>query len=496
MLGRLTLALATFVSIALPASAQTPGSAFVVNRFSEHADGNAFVRKDGAFLAGGRGLGCAGAGLADGVYCFEVTDPAGTVLLTTDPITERCVRVKFGQVTEYLGTLRISSPKGPCESTIVRLVPFDTTPYPTNEYRVWFTRIEDYDPAGTHVFGFDPARSKCDNFRVISSAPQTIVRGHTYYDENQNASWNPVTNPLEVPIGGWRVELLRNGVLDGITFADMDGKYDFIRNRDGSTYTVREIAPGGFVNDGVPDAVWLATTPRTGDVTTTLESVAAPEFGNVAFELQVSAGRPTTFWISSCSHEDEDDEDEDDEEHEHDCGCPVTGRSLLQECDPTWRQSLTTRNGGPVSLRRSVSSDNPNVSIYFPNPNSSFSSAFKKWKRYIQLPDHDHAGYLLSREIAATLLNTSCGFMDGSIYVDRFQDGVLVSLQEMLTGAIGLINETGAGLTGPNDPFQDLRHRMIMCTNEFRTINNTADPSAPQVVYRSAGSPTIFFSPY
>lgn len=483
--------LATFV----PAAAQTPGAAAVLNRFAERSDGNAFVRKDGAYLSAGRGTNCSAASLADGIYCFELTDPAGTVLLTTDPIVERSVRVKSGRMVEYLGTTRIFSPKGPCEGGLLRLVPYDTTPFGDGLYKLWLTRIEDYDPNGSHLFGFDPAKSKSDDFRVISSGAQTIVRGHVFFDPDRNGAWNTG----EVALGGWRVELFENGVLDGLTFSDVDGRFQFIRDRDGATYDVRSIAPGGFVNDAVPGATWLATNARTGLVATSAEIVPAPEFGNAAFELQPLAGQPTSFWISTCSHEDDDDQgddDDDDHDHHHDCGCPPTGRSTLEECDPNWRAALTTFHGGPVSLRRSVSSDNPNVSIYCPNPNSSFTSAFKKWKRYVTMPERDHAGFLLSREVAAALLNTSCGAMDGTIYVDRFQDGVLVSLDEMFTGAIGLLNETGAGLTGPNDPFQDLRHRMQMCTNEFRTINNTADPNAPQIVYRQAGQPTFYFSPY
>ncbi|MBK7878269.1 MAG: hypothetical protein IPJ77_21650 [Planctomycetes bacterium] len=526
MLGRLCLALATVVSLSLPALAQSPGSAFIVNRFAAHSDGNAFVRKDGAYLAAGPGLGCTGAGLVDGIYCFAITDPAATVLLTTDPIAERCVEVKNGVLSNYLGHTRVSTRRGPCGSTMVRLVPFDTTPYPSGEYKLWLTRLADYDPAGSHLFGFDPARSKSDNFRVITGTPQAIVRGYKYFDHDEDAVWNPTLDPLEVPIGGWRVELYKNGLLDGLTYTDQDGRYLFLRDRDGSSYSVREVAPGGFVNDGTPGAVWLATTPREATTLASAELVTGPDFGNVSFELQVSAGQPNVFWISSCEHEDDDDDDDgdcddedcnsdchdddhdlsgdDDEDDDEDCGhhddddcdCGVTGRSLLHDCDPTWRQVLTTRNGSPVSLRRSISSDNPNVSIYAPNPNSSFGSAFKKWVRYSTSHPHDHAGFLLSREVATTLLNNSCGFMQGSIYVDRFQNGVLVSLDEMLTGAIGLLNETGAGLTGPNDPFQDLRQRMLNCTNEFGTINNTADPAEPQIVYRRGSGPTLFFSPY
>ncbi|MBI5361624.1 MAG: hypothetical protein HZA53_00505, partial [Planctomycetes bacterium] len=53
MFSRATLALA-FLCTA-PLAAHAGGSAFLVNRFGNHSDGNAFVRKDGAYLAGGPG---------------------------------------------------------------------------------------------------------------------------------------------------------------------------------------------------------------------------------------------------------------------------------------------------------------------------------------------------------------------------------------------------------------------------------------------------------
>jgi hypothetical protein len=493
MLATLLLRCAAAALIALPTLAQTPGAALVLNRFGVHAEGNSFVRKDGAYLSGGPGVGCLGpgacasAGLADGDYCFQITDPAGSVLLTTDPLAERCVRVKNGVVAQYLGTTRLVGRNAPCGAIQVRLVPFDTTPQPTSEYKVWLTRIADYDVNGKGVFGFDPRRSKSENFRVQSSSLQTIVRGHKYYDENQDGVWTPLSSANELAIGGWRVELYKNGALDGVTFTDQDGTYIFIRDRDGSSYAVREVAPGGFINDAVPGALWLATAQIESSVTASSECVAGPEFGNVAFELIPRAGRTADAWAThNCGHSNNPD-------HPH----YPCGESLLEDCDPTWREVLTTRNGAPVNLRKPISSDVPSISVFVPPPlPTSMHHAFNDWRHYENRNPHDHAGFILSREVAATLLSHSCGSMQGTIYIDRFQDGVLVSLEDMLTGVIGLLSETGAGLTGPNDPYQDLRMRMLNCLNEFRTINQTGDPGAPQVVYGPRPSPLSYETPY
>ncbi|MCY2960808.1 MAG: hypothetical protein NTY35_11630 [Planctomycetota bacterium] len=483
MIARPLLRLLALVLCASSLPAQTGGQAFVLNRFGQHVQGNSFPRKDGAYLSGGPGFSCLAPGLADGDYCFQITDPAGTLLLTPDPIQERSVRVAGGVVAQYLGTTRAASPVGPCGALNVRLAPFLATPYPSREYKVWLTRIADYDPQGSGLFGFNPARSKSDNFRVNVAGPQTILSGYKFYDYQDDGVWNPAGQPLEVPIGGWRVEILRDGVVDGTTFTDQDGRYTFIRNRDGGAWQVREISPNGFINDATSGATWLATTPLVGSVLATGEYAAGPDFGNVRYEVAVGVGRSVDFW------------------GDRNCNCNDTGTacgvSILRACDPQWRSALNVRNGQPVNLRNPVSNDNPSASIFTLNlPPQSFCGAYANWKSYVNKNPHDHAGFLLSRQVAATLLNIRCGLLQGDIYVDRFQDGVLVSLDDMLTGAIGLLSQTGAGLTGPNDPYQDLRHMMQMCTNEFGSINNTGDPSAPQVVYTRSNEPGLFASPY
>ncbi len=472
------LRLLPLLLLSVPLRAEVPGAAFALNRQGNHLEGNAFPRKDGVYFSGGPRGACTAPGLASGIWCFQVTDPAGTVLLTTDPIAQRCIRVAGGVFVEYLGTTRPASAVGPCGALNVRLAPFAPTPYPIGEYKIWLTRIEDYDPLGSNLFGFDPALSKSDNFRVNTQGPQTVLRGHKFFDHDENSVWNPTLDPLEVAIGGWRVELRRDGALEGVTYTDQDGWYQFIRDRDGSTWEIREISPNGFVNDGTPGATWLATTPITGNASATAEYVAGPEFGNVSYELTPLVGRTPVFWTELGAEG------------------PDSAAYLLQACEPTWRSALNTRNAMPVNLRKPVSNDDPSVSVFTVPLAPSFDTAFSRWITYANRNPRDHAGFLLSREVGATLLSTSCGYMQGDILIDRRGDGVLVSLDDMLTGVIGLLSEVGAGLTGPNDPFQDLRMRMQMCTNEFGSINNTGSPSAPQIVYSRSNEPESFASPY
>jgi len=476
------------ILLAAPALAQTPGAAIVLNRVGNHVDGNSFARKDAVYFSGAPAGACGTAGLADGDYYFQITDPSGALLLSRDPIGERAVRVTGGLLAQYLGTTRPSANVGPCGALNVRLSPFASTPLPNREYKLWLTRVEDHGPVGTGIGGFDPALSKSDNFRIDAAGPQSILRGNKFYDYDQDGAWNPALEPLEVPVGGWRIDILRDGVLDGTTFTDQDGRYTFIRDRDAATWEFREVSPNGFINDATPGATWLATTPRAGIANAIAEYVAGPQFGNLVFVTQFIAGRSPEFWAGSCNC---------NSENPNTSPTATCGVDILQACDPIWRTALTTRYGAPVNLRKPVSNDNPNASIYVPiQPPQSFCGAYANFRSYSNKNPHGHAGFLLSRQVASTILNNTCGFMQGEIYVDRFQDGVLVSLDDMLIGAIGLLSETGAGLTGPNDPYQDLRMRMIACTNEFGTINNTGDPSSPQVVFTRANTPEATAAPY
>ena len=227
MFARSVLAVLAWVLFHVGALAQTGGSVFIVDRFGNHLEGNSFQRIDAVYVSGGRGFDCSASGLADGDYYFQITDPAGTVLLTPEPLLQRKVRVVGGLFSAYLGKMRRAAFLGPCGAMHLRLSPFQVTPYPGGEYKLWLTRVQDYDAVNNPMFGFDPALSKSDNFRVAAQGAQSILRGHKYYDYDANATWNPQSEPLEVPVGGWRVELWKNGVLDGLTYTDVDGTYQF-----------------------------------------------------------------------------------------------------------------------------------------------------------------------------------------------------------------------------------------------------------------------------
>ncbi len=161
-------ALTLFVLAAgTPAYAQLSGAIFTVN-------GNLYTNKTDVYLDGGPqgNAPCSAAGLPDGHYYFQVTDPPGATLLSSDAISEREVTVSGGLITAYLGTHTVGS--GKCAGGIsVALAPFDDTLNSGGEYKVWMTPIGDYDATDCPNFGF--CDSKTDNFKVKKSTAAYVT---------------------------------------------------------------------------------------------------------------------------------------------------------------------------------------------------------------------------------------------------------------------------------------------------------------------------------
>jgi hypothetical protein len=159
---------------------------------------NIYSSKDLVYLDGGPGPGApaTAAGLDDGTYVFQVTDPSGKTLLSTDAARCREFTVSGGIITAVV-------PAGGCEhktgldidhaATTVQLMPYLDTPNHGGVYKVWVTLESNYlagcaalgqsnglsvvdcgYAAGTAVHGFIPAASKTDNYKVGPSVPQEI----------------------------------------------------------------------------------------------------------------------------------------------------------------------------------------------------------------------------------------------------------------------------------------------------------------------------------
>lgn len=150
---------------------QVSGAIFTTDWNSSFVNGNVYDSMDDVYLNGGPrpNAPCTAAGLPEGDYYFQVTDPSGSMLLSSDDITNRRVTVSGGLIIAHLGTHSIGIGKcddGTNHNITVGLALFDPTLNPGGEYKVWMTKVSDYDTS-KGSFGFIPSKSKTDNFKVV-----------------------------------------------------------------------------------------------------------------------------------------------------------------------------------------------------------------------------------------------------------------------------------------------------------------------------------------
>jgi hypothetical protein len=294
-------ALVVAAILVLPAmAAPVTGAIFTTTNGGTTVNGNIYEDKADVYLNGGPqpNAPCSAAGLPDGEYYFQVTDPSGSVLLSTDDITERWVTVSGGFITDYLGTTHDDTGDGKCPGSIsVGLAPFDDTPNNGGEYKVWMTPKDSYSTDTTvGTFGFLNDQSKTDNFKIRGSSngtdPDVGIVGNKFYDANTDGAWDS----NEPGIGGWRIYKQPPETPDetDTTSVGQIGQYSFLVAPNSGDYTITEGKPSvGFF----PSSVWTPTTPTSGNVSVGTQDVAGPDFGNVC--LGSGGGLTLGFWSNN-----------------------------------------------------------------------------------------------------------------------------------------------------------------------------------------------------
>ncbi|MBN1628538.1 MAG: hypothetical protein JW990_02125 [Thermoleophilia bacterium] len=226
-------AFALAAALALTASVQPattapplPGAIFTTTGDGSVVNANHFDSKCAVHLDGGPGPNAPAhaAGLPDGEYYFQVTDPSGEHLLSTDVVSNRRFLVSQGVIVAYTGVGGFIHPVGIDQdhpelgAITIRLAnvtcgdDFLDSPNNGGGYKVWATPVEDFvgDPAevdndcGSGCFhGFLSAKSKTDNFKVKSGVTFCLSVEKQIIDPGGNpvtgANWPmSVTDPLEV----------------------------------------------------------------------------------------------------------------------------------------------------------------------------------------------------------------------------------------------------------------------------------------------------------
>jgi hypothetical protein len=134
---------------------------------------NIYAAKEDVYLNGGPGINApdSAAGLPAGTYAFQVTDPSGKTLLSTDDVTCRLFTVDASGVIQSVAVsgacAHATGTDGEDLGITVQLFPYDDTPNNGGVYKVWVSPANLLDcsaPGNKHCFV--PAYSKTDNFKV------------------------------------------------------------------------------------------------------------------------------------------------------------------------------------------------------------------------------------------------------------------------------------------------------------------------------------------
>ncbi|TDL40003.1 hypothetical protein [Arthrobacter nitrophenolicus] len=175
-----SIVLASMAMLGSPATAAPPvqlsGAIFTTDASGNPVNLNIYDSKEDVYLNGGPGINAPddAAGLPVGTYSFQVTDPSGQTLLSTDDVTCRQFTV------DDSGVITSVTPSGNCAHQTgaggnasedggisVQLFPYNDTPNNGGVYKVWVspTNLLDCDAPGNKNC-FVPRYSKVDNFKV------------------------------------------------------------------------------------------------------------------------------------------------------------------------------------------------------------------------------------------------------------------------------------------------------------------------------------------
>lgn len=273
------LALLAAALAADPQGNPLPGAIFTTLSDGSAVNHNIYAAKCDVYLDGGPGPNApqGAAGLPNGDYFFQVTDPSGKVLLSTDPVINRQFRVEGGIIVGLSGAgNHVTGMDIDHGAVTIQLCPFSDTPNPGGVYKVWATRTVDFvgdpnlvdsgqQPGNFH--GFIPRTSKVDNFKAppgeavpppevppvdpcLTMKAFRDVDGDGYWDNMPDRIEETDTNAIELGVK-FRSDV--DGFITGIRFyKGLNNSGTHIGNLWTSTGTL--LASATFINE--TDSGW------------------------------------------------------------------------------------------------------------------------------------------------------------------------------------------------------------------------------------------------
>ncbi|CAN5593686.1 hypothetical protein BH23PSE2_BH23PSE2_04050 [soil metagenome] len=436
---RLAVAIPAFLAASLFAglaySHAINGAIYTSTADHSQVNANLYASKELVYLNGGPSNSqCNGGKLTDGEYYFQVTNPSGSVLLSTTGIAARKFAVLDGVIAANLGdtTLHPNGGVSACGSLAIRLFPYDDTPNNGGVYKAWITRTSDFHAACGAIAdcgldGFVPGHTKTDNFRV-GQTPVVPVEGAVeafkFYDANANGIFDAGDTELE----GWKMTLesLSQGV-NSTKFTEADGTATFPNLTPDVDYTVEEGIPveSNWVHsatiylghDGSPVNPAGPLTVIAGETTTVA-------FGNYC--TIPSNGRTLGFWSNK------------------------NGQALIGGDDRAMLNALNLRKKDGTDF---VASSN---------------SVFRTW---LLAGDAVNMAYMLSVQLSAMALNVHNGFVDGG----GFYVPAGMTINQLMAAADASLLMHGVTLAGhPQRAYQE------SLKNWLDALNNGAGVLSPE----------------
>ena len=267
-LGTGTVALGAIVAAAFAAGLD--GAIFTTDSTGADVNQNIYESKLDVYLnggpAGGGNPNKPPAGLPDGEYYCQVTEPNGTVLGTS---------IGSGDDTPIVVTNGVFAENYQLWAILIQAdfsQGYADTTNNGGEYKVWVSRVSD----------FANDESKTDNFKVKEQEEDEedpvdpIVHIYKFYDANANGTWDSDESAIE----GWKIEVAGASGYTDVVYTSWTATLD----ADDYTFT-----------EGTPvETNWLHTTPES--VSLTLENGDEEDvtFGNLC--LGAGGGYTLGFW--------------------------------------------------------------------------------------------------------------------------------------------------------------------------------------------------------
>ena len=443
------------LTAAILVSASLFASAWAGALFTTDVDGtvnvNHYASKADVYLNGGPGPNapCDAAGVPDGVYVFQITNPSGSVLLSSDDIAFREFTVTGGIITS---SNNHSVVPGDCGSVRVQAAPFDDTPNNGGVYKAWIALKADYEAAGNQFLN---RNSKTDNFHVEqpSQEPELAdLNVYKFYDKNANGEWDGD----EVPLFGW-----------AMTASDVNGSLgtQLTQSPDGlTTWTNLSVDNNPYqVLEGTAGGTWHQSASLINNVST-----GAPI--NPVIGLNLVAGETTSVIFGNYC----------------DCKSGAKGKSWWVGYSGKTKVADGGTSNHEFNLLNALNLKTSGGLNFTLNLATAQSTNWTNLVNWLNSTSTTNAAYALSRNLAVLRLNLEAGYTKGAYFYPAF-GGTIDELLADADAALGIDGSTPVG--DPNRALQvQLSNWIIAINNGATVILPTpckfyfAPPTAPTIV--------------